>query len=159
MSELSDQKLFSAKRSNCRPPNQPTATTITSRRAGQTPASAEASLLESLPNQIAATIGAIPSAKPGTMTRRVKATTSFGRLISASRLPASDKSERRLELDASSSMSPRRGSIAGLKQHLRRRANHQYRAQDKPDLARRLRQCVSGLRWVRHLRRAERSEE
>src|SRR5262245_33003814 len=123
MSELSDQKLFSARRSNGRPPNQPTATTITSRRAGQTPASAEASLLESLSNQIAATIGATPSAKPGTTTSRLKATTSFGRLISASRLPASDNSERRLELDASSSMSPRRGSIAGLKQLLRRRAD------------------------------------
>src|SRR6476619_8666381 len=112
-------------RSNGRLPNQPTATTITSRRADQTPASAEASLLEILPNQIAATIGAIPSAKPGTITRRVKATISFGRLISASRLPASDKSERRLELDASSSMSPRRGSIAGLKQFLRRPADYQ----------------------------------
>jgi len=75
-----------------------------------------ASLLESLPNQIAATIGAMPSAKLGMTTRSVKATASFGRLISASRLPASDSSERRLELDASSSMSPRRGSMAGLKQ-------------------------------------------
>src|SRR6266576_3476493 len=142
MSELSDQKLFSARRSNGRPPNQPTATTITSRRAGQTPASAEANLLESLPNQIAATIGAIPRAKPGTTRRRVKATTSFGRLISASRLPASDKSERRLVLDASSSMSPRRGSMAGLKQLLRRPADYQYRAHDNPDRARGRRQCV-----------------
>src|SRR6266540_5930511 len=92
--------------------------TITSRIAGQTPASADASLLESLLNQIAATIGAIPSTNPGMTTRRVKATANFGRLISASRLPASDSSERRLVLDASSSMSPRRGSMAGLKQLL-----------------------------------------
>src|SRR5262249_48656577 len=73
-----------------------------------------------LPNQIAARIGATPSVKAGTTTRRVKATASFGRLISANRLPASDSSERRLELDASSSISPRRGSMAGLKQLLPR---------------------------------------
>jgi hypothetical protein len=77
-------------------------------------------LLESLPNQIAARIGATPSVKAGTTTRRVNATASFGRLISTNRLPASDSSERRLELDASSSISPRRGSMAGLKQPLLR---------------------------------------
>src|SRR5262245_9499600 len=95
---------------------------LASRIAGQKPVSAIASLLESLPNQIATTIGAIPSVNAGTATRRVKATASFGRLISASRLPASDSSERRLELEASSSISPRRGSMAGLKQLLLRRA-------------------------------------
>jgi hypothetical protein len=113
---LKDQKLFSANRNNGRPPNQPTTATITSRIAGQTPVSAVASLLESLPNQIAARIGATPSVKAGTTTRRVNATASFGRLISTNRLPASDSSERRLELDASSSISPRRGSMAGLTQ-------------------------------------------
>jgi hypothetical protein len=156
MSELSDQKLFSARRSNCRPPNQPTATTITSKRAGQTPASAEASLLESLPNQIAAAIGAIPSAKPGTTTRRVKATTSLGRLISASRLPASDKSEWRLELDASSSISPPRGSMAGLKQLLRTCASGSP-VSGRISLTV-LGACVNavrGLHWVRHSRRSE----
>jgi hypothetical protein len=79
-------------------------------------------LLESLPSQIAATIGATPSIKPGTTINRVNAIRSFGRLISASRLPNSDNIERRLVLEASSSMSPRRGSMAGVKQLLRRSA-------------------------------------
>src|SRR5262249_31150477 len=51
--------------------------------------------------------------------KRVNAIRSFGRLISASRLPNSDNIERRLVLEASSSMSPRRGSMAGVKQLLR----------------------------------------
>src|SRR5262245_30653121 len=121
-SELSDQKLFSANRNSRRPPNQPTTMTIASRTAGQKPAIAAARLLESLPSQIAATIGATPSIKPGTTINRVNAIRSFGRLISASRLPNSDNIERRLVLEASSSMSPRRGSMAGVKRLLRRSA-------------------------------------
>ncbi len=87
--------------------------------SGQIPATGYSSLLDSLFNQIAATTGATPSTRPGPTISRNQATTNFGRLISASRLPASDSSERRLVLDASSSTSPRRGSMTGFKQCLR----------------------------------------
>jgi hypothetical protein len=48
---------------------------------------------------------------------------SLGKLISASKLPASDSSERRLVLDASSSMSPPRGSMTGFIQGIQPLAN------------------------------------
>ena len=79
-------------------------------------------MLESLLSQTEASTGAIPSIKPGMPINSIQATASFGKLISASRLPASDSSERRLVLDASSSTSPRRGSMAGFKRFLPRRA-------------------------------------
>jgi len=45
---------------------------------------------------------------------------SFGRLISASKLPASETNDRRLVLEESSSMSPFRGSTIGVIIGLRR---------------------------------------
>ena len=51
---------------------------------------------------------------PGTAIRSIHATANFGILISASRLPASESSERHFELEASSSTSPRRGSMTGF---------------------------------------------
>lgn len=101
------------------PPNQPRAMSPASRIADQTPASEVANLSDTLLSQIEATIGATPSIRLGTTISHIQATASFGMLISASRLPASDSSERRLVLDASSSMSPRRGSIFGLKSSIR----------------------------------------
>jgi uncharacterized integral membrane protein len=71
--------------------------------------------LDILLNQIETAIGAIPSIKLGKTISNIQATANFAILISASRLPASESSERRFELDASSSMSPRRGSIFDLK--------------------------------------------
>ena len=64
--------------------------------SGQIPAIGYSSLLDSLLTQIAATTGATPSTRPGPTISRNHATASFGRLISASRLPASESSERRL---------------------------------------------------------------
>src|SRR6478752_9759781 len=119
-SELSDQKLFSASRKSVRPPNHPTPTRTARMTSGQIPAIGYSSLVDSLLTQIAATTGATPSTRPGPTISRNHATASFGRLISASRLPASESSERRLELDASSSTSPRRGSITDFKQLLQK---------------------------------------
>ena len=55
--------------------------------------------------------GVMPSMMPGSPIRSTHAITSFGRLISASKLPASANNDRRLVLDASSSTSPSRGSM------------------------------------------------
>jgi hypothetical protein len=46
--------------------------------------------------------------------RSIHAIASLGRLISASKLPASENNDRRLVLDASSSISPPRGSMMGF---------------------------------------------
>ena len=58
------------------------------------------------------------AAEAGTTNSMVQDRISLGRLISASKLPASESSERRLVLDASSSTSPPRGS--GCKQNPRK---------------------------------------
>jgi hypothetical protein len=58
--------------------------------------------------------GATPSMMPGSPMRSIHAITSLGRLISASKLPASANNDRRLVLDASSSISPSRGSMIGF---------------------------------------------
>src|SRR6478752_2770053 len=117
-SELSDQKLFSASRKSVRPPNHPTPTRTARMTSGQVPAIGYSSQPDHLLTHNAATTGATPSTRPGPTISRNHATASFGRLISASRLPASESSERRLVLDASSSTSPRRGSITAFKQCL-----------------------------------------
>src|SRR5271166_3881978 len=57
--------------------------------------------------------GESPSRRHGATSISVQAVTSLGRLISERRLPASESSDRALGLDASSSMSPRRGSMSG----------------------------------------------
>ena len=64
--------------------------------------------------QIETSSGAAPSSRPGKPISSIQAITSFGRLISASRLPINDSSDRRLVLAASSSMSPFRGSRIGV---------------------------------------------
>ena len=69
---------------------------------------------ETILTQADATSGAIPSSRAGTTNSIIQERISLGKLISASRLPASDSSERRLVLDASSSTSPPRGSMNGL---------------------------------------------
>ena len=60
--------------------------------------------------------GAAPLRAAGRENRSssIQAIASFGRLISASRLPINDNSDRRLVLAASSSMSPFRGSRIGV---------------------------------------------
>src|SRR5262245_45613319 len=60
--------------------------------------------------QIDTAIGIAPNVRLGRTSNEVQATMSLGRLTSASRLPARASMERRLELDASLSMSPLRGS-------------------------------------------------
>src|SRR5580704_18639850 len=57
--------------------------------------------------------GESPSRRQGATSISNQAVTSLGRLISERRLPASESSDRALGLDASSSMSPRRGSMTG----------------------------------------------
>src|SRR5262245_25683151 len=64
-------------------------------------------------NQMVTASGASPSSRLGTTSMMSHASASFGKLISTNRLPASETSERRLVLDASSSKSPRRGSRIG----------------------------------------------
>ena len=77
----------------------------------QSPITREASLSVTMVSHSTKTIGARPSRRPGTTSSSAQATISLGRLISTSMLPASDSIERRLVLEASSSMSPRRGSM------------------------------------------------
>src|SRR3984893_5753584 len=125
MSELSDLKLCSAIRKTRRPPNQPTAARTAITINDQTPASDDVNSSNTLLNQIEATIGATPSNKAGRITSEIQAVANFVMLISANREPSSESSERRFELDASSSMSPRRGSIAGFKRRLWTRATSQ----------------------------------
>ena len=71
-------------------------------------------LRETMLTQAEATSGVSPSSRPGTTNSIVQDKASLGRLISASKLPASDSSERLLVLDASSSTSPLRGSMMGF---------------------------------------------
>src|SRR6516162_3313891 len=115
MSELSDQKLCSAICSTRRPPNQPIPPSRAMTAKDQTPASDEVNSSNTELNQIEAIIGATPSRRAGRITSESQAVASLVMLISASSEPASDNSERRLELEASSSISPRRGSIASFK--------------------------------------------
>jgi len=60
----------------------------------------------------------MPSIIPGNPIRSVQATASLGRLISTSKLPASESNDRRFVLDASSSISPSRGSMIGFHRSL-----------------------------------------
>ncbi len=67
---------------------------------------------ERVANHAEASSGARPSSTPGSASETVHANSSFGRLISTSRLPAIASSERWSGLAASSSISPRRGSTS-----------------------------------------------
>jgi hypothetical protein len=110
---LSDQKLVSARRKSGRQPNQPTATAANSTTTVQKPSSGEATLSVIALNHMVVAIGTRPSRIPGTTRRRPQAMISLGRLISTSMPPASASMERFLVLEASSSMSPWRGSMIG----------------------------------------------
>jgi hypothetical protein len=68
---------------------------------------------ETFSSQAVTISGARPSSKAGSRIEKVQANRSFGRLISASRLPAIASSDRCFGLEASSSASPRRGSRSG----------------------------------------------
>ncbi len=111
---FSDQKLLSINRSSGRPPNQAMPRRTVSSRIGEMPVRMDVTFDEAAENHSDTMSGVMPSTRPGSPIRSVHATASFGRLISASKLPASENNERRLVLDASSSMSPSRGSMIGF---------------------------------------------
>src|SRR5262249_26507657 len=113
--EFRDQKLSSIQRNSGRQPNQPSARSAAISSTDHTPMTSEAILLVTAINQEEISIGASPMRRPGRMRSKTQATTSLGRLISTSMLPASESSERRCVLDASSSISPRRGSMIGFR--------------------------------------------
>src|SRR5262245_58077042 len=82
--------------------------------AGQSSANGALILFLSASIQVAASIGARPMSRPGAATSQVQARASLGKLISASSVPVNAKSECRSGLEASSSISPPRGSMTGL---------------------------------------------
>ena len=88
-------------------------------RNGHNPLSGSAIFLDNVSSQPVTTSGVRPSRRLGSTISSVQANNSLGRLTSASKLPASESSERRLVLEASSSRSPRRGSISGIMASLR----------------------------------------
>src|SRR5262245_60454606 len=100
-------------RKRSRHPNQASARRPARARIDHTPRTSEVSLSVTILSHSAKTIGIKPSSRPGSRSRIVQAKISLGRLISTSRLPASDSIERALVLEASSSMSPRLGSMMG----------------------------------------------
>jgi hypothetical protein len=99
------------RKSGCHP-NHPAATTAIRTKAAPSPVICVA-VLDSFSNQAVATRGARPSSKAGSTIEKIKANRSFGRLISASRLPAMASKDRCFGLETSSSTSPRRGSTSG----------------------------------------------
>src|SRR5262245_9548896 len=101
-----------------RQPNQPSAARPARTMRDQSPSKDDVTLSKTSASQIETTIGAMPSINAGTMTSDIHANASLVMLTSASSEPASASSERPLGLDASSSMSPRRGSIVGIKRYL-----------------------------------------
>src|SRR5262245_14627106 len=82
--------------------------------AGQSSANGALILLLSASIQVTARIGARPMSRPGAATSQIQASASLGKLISASSVPVNAKSECRSGLEASSSISPPRGSMTGL---------------------------------------------
>src|SRR5262245_34324750 len=111
--ELSAQKLFSMARKRSRQPNHARARRPARATIDQAPRTREGSLSVTSLRHAAKTIGMKPSSRPGSRSRIAQAKISLGRLISTSKLPASDSIERALVLEASSSMSPRLGSTMG----------------------------------------------
>src|SRR5262245_10536021 len=100
-------------RKRSRHPNQASARRPARARIDHTPRTSEVSLSVTILSHSAKTIGTNPSSRPGSRSRIAQAKISLGRLISTSKLPASDSIERALVLEASSSMSPRLGSTMG----------------------------------------------
>src|SRR6187551_2683226 len=78
----------------------------------------EAILLVTVISQKETSIGASPIRRPGRMSSTTQPTTSLAKLISTNMLPARESSERRWVLDASSSISPNRGSMTELRSAL-----------------------------------------
>src|SRR5262245_6983779 len=111
--EFKAQKLRLASRHNVPLQYQPSATTASSRMTGQISLIARSTFHLTVLSQIVTASGASPKNKLGTTNISTHAKASFGRLISTSRLPASEINVRRFVLDASSSKSPRRGSMIG----------------------------------------------
>ena len=72
-----------------------------------------AAVVDNFSSQAVAIKGAKPSSKAGNRIEKVTANRSFGRLISASKLPAMASNDRCFGLETSSSTSPSRGSISG----------------------------------------------
>jgi hypothetical protein len=114
MREFSDQKLRSTSRNRGLPPSQPTASKIASRIIGQSPAYEKLIFPNTFTAQAEAISGDRPSTRHGTTSITNQAVRSFGRLISESKLPPRARSDLLLVLDASSSMSPARGSRTGF---------------------------------------------
>ncbi len=113
-SAFNDQKLLSARLNSRLPNSQPRAATPRKSAMGTMPMRAGVIFPASFPAHAEATSGISPTTTAGTMNKMSQATTSLARLISPSRLPAMVKSELDLVLDASSSMSPCRGSTNGF---------------------------------------------
>src|SRR5215472_3296706 len=114
MREFSDQKLRSTSRNRGLPPSQPTANKIASRIIGQSPVYEKLIFPNTFTAQAEAISGDRPSTRHGTTSITNQAVRSFGRLISESKLPPRARSDLLLVLDASSSMSPARGSRTGF---------------------------------------------
>src|SRR5262245_23848640 len=104
-SALSDQKLASASRNNGRQPIHPSATTTTSTSTPPIPVSCKI-CPESVASQALATSGATPRITAGSSSETVRENSSFGRLISTSRLPAIASNDLCFVLAKSSPTSP-----------------------------------------------------
>src|SRR6516165_11293822 len=96
-----------------RPPNQPSAAMTTITATTHKEGGVE-TFVESTDTQPEDTSGASPSAIAGSASRSNHEVTNLGMLISLRRLPAIASKDRRLVLDASSSTSPRRGSMRSI---------------------------------------------
>jgi hypothetical protein len=113
-SAFSAQNACSAIRNTERPPNQASTNSNPSRSKNASQPVWAANVLENVVNQLETTSGATPTTSPGIAINNSQDSASFVMLISASMLPAMPHIERCLGLDASSSMSPKRGSISGV---------------------------------------------
>ena len=111
-SALSAQKFFSAARNKGRQPNQPASATPSSTSAAPIPVNSRTRTNTS-PTHAVTISGATPKIAAGSTIEAIQASASFGRLISARRLPAIARSDFCFGLEASSSASPSRGSRIG----------------------------------------------
>src|SRR5262249_13852501 len=118
--EFRDQKLSSTQRKSGLQPNQARASSPAISSTDHKPMTSDATLLVTAISQEEISIGASPMRRPGRISREIQATTSLGRLISTNMLPASESRERRFVLDASSSISPKRGSMIEFRSALAR---------------------------------------
>src|SRR5262249_7005039 len=118
--EFRAQKLNPAQRKSGLPPNQARASSPGLSSTDHTPMTRQETLAVAAISHEDTSIGASPMRRPGRISREIQATTSLGRLISTNMLPASESSERRFVLDASSSISPKRGSMIEFRSALAR---------------------------------------